>query len=147
MCCHWAPVSSPRRRKTLRARTALAAAVALLCAAGAAADPASAAVERPPRMSLKFPSPTVRLAGPGALVRVRCLGVSAPACVGTLSLRLGRAGGEAPFSIGRGEEATLVVPLARSGGAGSAARGVVAVARTMQARGDSVKTGRLLRIR
>lgn len=128
-----------RRQRSL-ARAALA---APLCLAALAAGGPSAGAAEAPRMSIKFSSPTARLAGPGALVRVRCAGVVAHSCVGTLSLRVGSERAETPFSIERGREATVVVPVASAG----AARNARAVARTMQSRGASVKTSRLLRIR
>lgn len=139
-----APSRSPRPAARHAGATLLAALCALALAAIAAAP---AGAERAPRMSIKFSSPTARLAGPGALVRVRCAGVAAHSCVGTLSLRLRRSRAAAPFSIERGEEATVVVPLATETLARGGARSARAVARTMQSRGASVKTSRLLRIR
>lgn len=118
----------------------------LAVAAVAAAVTASSATAERPKMTVKFASPTVRLAGPGAIVYVKCGGNVASSCVGTLTLEAAGGSAEAPFSIERGARRSVLVPLGSQRRLGGDRR-VRAVAETMQARGDSVRTSRLLRIR
>ena len=101
-------------------------------------------------MSLEFTSKVARVAGPGALVKVKCAGTDA------LELRRHRlaidAPGEPPevaYSIDRGEERIVVVPL---GSQRDLFDGLVSlktrvVAQTVQEAGGSVRTARVLRFK
>ena len=112
-------------------------------------EPAARVASAPQGMSIEFTSRTARVAGPGALIAVRCVGVAAPACVGTLTIE---APGEAPevaFSVDRGQQRILVVPL---GAARAIFDGIVTVktrvvAQTVQAEGGAVRSARTLRFR
>ncbi len=136
---------------------------AVVCAPGASAAPAiglgkatalgqptAATSTQSAAMSIEFTGRSARIAGPGALVGVRCAGASAAACVGTLAIE---APGEQPpvvaFSVERGEERVVVVPL---GAQRSIFDGIVAVrtrvvAETVQVEGGSVRTARTLRFK
>src|SRR5262245_52746396 len=56
-------------------------------------EPAAATTSAPQGMSLEFLSRTAKVAGPGALVEVRCVGTSGETCVGTVAIE---APGEPP---------------------------------------------------
>lgn len=122
---------------------------ALSQARAVSAKPAAATTSAPQGMSLDFLDRTARVAGPGALIQVRCVGTSAAACVGTLAIE---APGEPPavaFSLDQGERRTLVVPLGeqRSIFAGMVEVKSRVVANTVQAEGGSVRTARILRFK
>lgn len=128
---------------------AAGAATGLSAARAVTPAPPARVAAAPQGMSIEFTSRTARVAGPGALVAVRCAGATAPACVGTLTID---APGESPavaYSLDRGERRMLVVPL---GGARSVFDGIVAVksrvvAQTVQAEGGLVRSARTLRFR
>jgi len=142
---------------------ALALAVLLLAfpAPGASASPgisSASAVSAPPvvassaseGMSLEFTSKVARVAGPGALVEVKCSGSEAPACVGTLAIDAPGEPPEVAYSIDSGEERVVVVPLGSQrdlfdGGLVSLKTRVVA--QTVQEAGGSVRTARVLRFK
>jgi hypothetical protein len=131
--------------------TFLVAALALsfAAAAGAAeaplADPAAEEAATAP-MSVEFPRRRATLVGPRALVPVKCSGLVAQTCEGTLVLR--GVGGEhkVPYMIERGEKRVLVVPLGAA--PADVDRGCTArvVARTLQLTGGTVRTSSLLKI-
>jgi hypothetical protein len=114
--------------------------------------PARREVRIPPskRMTLSFTRATARIAGPGALVQVRCTGASAARCIGTLSLTAGGAVHKAPYSIGKGRRQYVVVPLGSDlellGGLTGAAR-ATATASTIQVGGAAVTTQRALKLK
>jgi hypothetical protein len=146
------------RRSAALALAIAALALALLTpAAGAAPSlsparavtpslPASASAA-PEGMSLEFTDKTARVAGPGALVGVKCVGTDGPTCVGTVSIAAPGEPVEVAYSIDRGEQRTIVVPL---GEQRSIFDGIVSVktrvvAYTVQVDGGSVRTARTLR--
>jgi hypothetical protein len=133
------PVATQRRRRRPMAR-GLA-----VIGLGAAIMASPATAERP-KMSVEFAAPTVRLAGPGALVYVRCQGTAASSCVGTLALEVPGGTHEAPFSIEAGAKRMVVVPLGSEQRLFQGTKSAKAVAETMQSRGNSVRTARRLRI-
>jgi hypothetical protein len=134
------PVATQTRRRRLMA-------CGLAVVALTAAIMASPATAERPKMSVEFAAPTVRLAGPGALVYVRCSGSVASSCVGTLALKVPGGTHEAPFSIEAGAKRMVVVPLGSEQRLFHGTESAQAVAETMQSRGSSVRTARLLRIR
>lgn len=101
------------------------------------------------RMSLSFPRRTARLAGPGALIQVRCTGASAARCIGTLSLSAAGAVHKAPYSIGKGRRQYVVVPLGEDLDLLDAldTPRVTATASTVQVGGAAVKTKRALKLK
>lgn len=116
-----------------------------------AVTPASPAAtsSAPQGMSLEFTTKTATLAGPGALVGVRCIGTAGPACVGTLSIEAPGEPAEVAYSLDSGEERALVVPL---GEQRSIFDGIVSfrtrvVAHTAQPTGESLRTARTLRFK
>ncbi len=145
MCCHVRMgfrASSPHRR--FPAALIVVAALGLGLAVG---PPAVASeVAKQPKMKIGFVGRTARLAGPGALVDVRCMGTVASSCVGTLTLRGPDGAHEVPYSIERGERRILVVPLGSEDDAVERIANAQAVADTMQASGSSVRTACVLRI-
>jgi hypothetical protein len=100
-------------------------------------------------MTVDFPRATARIAGPGALVQVRCTGSSAARCIGTLSLSAAGTVHKAPFSIGKGRRQYVVIPLGsdldRLDGL-DAAR-ATATASTVQVGGAAVRTKRALKLK
>ena len=151
-----------------RGRLVAALAVAALALAGlapaasagtaAAAEPEAAAalasalaLDTAPasKMAIEFTSATARVVGPGAVVRVRCTGVGARGCVGTLAINAPGEPPEVPYSIDRGRQQALVVPLGeqRSIFAGMVAVRSRVVARTVQSSGGSIRTARVLRFK
>jgi len=149
-----------RCRPTFTLGLALAVLALAFPVPGASAAPAvsSASVVSPPvlarasastAMSLEFTSKFAQVAGPGALVKVRCSGADAPSCVGTLAIDAPGETPEAPYSIDRGEERVIVVPL---GAQRDLFDGIVSlktrvVAQTVQEAGGSVRTARVLRFK
>ena len=101
------------------------------------------------RMTVSFPRPTARIAGPGALVQVRCTGSSAARCIGTLSLEAAGVVHKAPFSISKGRKQYVVVPLGEDLEHldGLVAARATATASTVQLGGAAVKTKRTLKLK
>lgn len=112
-------------------------------------EPTAASASAPQGMSLEFTKKTAKVAGPGALVSVRCVGSEAAGCVGTLSIEAPGEPPEVAYSIDGGEQRVVVVPL---GEQRTIFDGIVAVktrvvAHTVQAEGGSVRTARTLRFK
>lgn len=149
MCCHWGMGLQATHSRRRRLAIALLAAGAL--ATAAMASPAAAetppAVAPAPKMKLDFPAKTFRIAGPGALVYVRCTGPVAGSCIGTLALKAPFATHEVAYALERGEKQMLVVPLGSEDELFDRIDSAQAVAHTMQASGSSVRTARVLRAR
>ena len=101
------------------------------------------------RMTLSFTKATARIAGPGALVQVRCTGSSAARCIGTLSLTAAGAVHKAPYSIGKGRRQYVVVPLGSDLELldGLEAAHATVTASTIQVGGPTVKTKRALKLK
>ncbi len=101
------------------------------------------------RMSVSFPRATARIAGPGALVQVKCSGSSAARCIGTLSLTAGGTVHKAPYSIGKGRRQYVIVPLGSDLEWLEAldAPRAAATASTIQVGGATVKTKRALKLK
>ena len=100
-------------------------------------------------MTIEFTRGIAQVAGPGALVNVKCEGTGSRSCVGTLSIEAPGAAPEVPFSLDRGEERVVIVPL---GDQRSVFDGIVSVksrviAHTVQPTGESVRTARTLRFK
>jgi hypothetical protein len=101
------------------------------------------------RMTVSFPRASALIAGPGALVQVKCSGASAARCIGTLSLSAAGTVHKAPYSISKGRRQYVVVPL------GSDlelldrldAPRATATASTVQVGGAAVKTKRALKLK
>lgn len=98
-------------------------------------------------MKLEFASKTFRLAGPGALIYVKCVGSTPGSCIGTLALRAPFGTHEVAYELERGERQMLVVPLGSEDELFDRIESAQAVAHTMQASGSSVRTSRILRAR
>lgn len=143
---------------TVEATAAAAPTPAPAAVAPTAAATSSPAVRRPhreyavppsKRMTVSFPRPIARIAGPGALVQVRCTGSSAARCIGTLALIAGGSVHKAPFSISKGRRQYVVVPLGddlpRLEGPGPAR--AIATASTIQVGGAAVSTKRALKLK
>jgi hypothetical protein len=101
------------------------------------------------RMSLSFPRSIARIAGPGALVQVKCSGSSAARCIGTLALSAAGTVHKAPYSIGKGRRQYVVVPLGSDLDRleGLQAARATATASTVQVGGAAVKTKRALKLK
>jgi hypothetical protein len=115
----------------------------------AVSGPASAGAFSQEAMSIEFTRGTAEVAGPGALVTVRCSGAGSPSCVGTLSIEAPGEPPEVAYSVDRGEERVVVVPL---GEQRCIFDGIVSVktrvvAHTMQPTGDSLRSARTLRFK
>jgi hypothetical protein len=100
-------------------------------------------------MSIEFTRGTAKVAGPGALVNVSCEGSGSRACVGTLAIEAPGEAPEVPFSIDRGEQRVVVVPLGEQRGMFD---GIISVktrviAHTVQPTGESVRSARTLRFK
>jgi hypothetical protein len=100
-------------------------------------------------MSIEFTHATAKVAGPGALVAFRCEGTDLRSCVGTLAIEAPGEPPEVPFSIDRGEERVVVVPLGeqRSMFDGLISVKTRVIAHTAQPTGESVRTSRTLRFK
>ncbi|MGD9736287.1 MAG: hypothetical protein AB7V58_11885 [Solirubrobacterales bacterium] len=101
------------------------------------------------RMTLRFTRRVARIAGPGALVQVRCAGASAARCIGTLTLSAAGAVHKVPYSIGKGRRQYLVVPLSSNLRLldGLEVARATAIASTVQVGGPAVKTKRALKLK
>jgi hypothetical protein len=101
------------------------------------------------RMTVRFPRASARIAGPGALVQVRCTGSSAARCIGTLVLNAAGTVHKAPFSISKGRKQYVVVPLGSDLDQidGLDAARATATASTVQVGGAAVKTKRALKLK
>jgi hypothetical protein len=119
-----------------------------VAAFAALASPA-AATTAAPGMSIAFPSKTASVAGPGAVVLVKCAGTGSRECAGTLTVEGLSEGHSVSYAVARGEERSLVVPLGaeRDFFTGIAAPKMRVVADTMQSTGSSVRTVRVLRFK
>jgi hypothetical protein len=121
-----------------------------LAASKALTSPAAASSSQAePGMSIDFTRATAKVAGPGALVTVKCEGIGSRSCVGTLSIEAPGEPPEVPFSLDRGEERVVVVPLGEQRGMFD---GIISVktrviAHTAQPSGESVRTSRTLRFK
>jgi hypothetical protein len=109
-------------------------------AAGAATEEAE-----PAPMSVDFPRRRATLIGARALVFVRCSGLAAQTCEGTLVLKGPGGSHKVPYAIDRGEQRPLVVPLGQETSVAPGAKARV-VARTLQLSGSTVRTSTLLRV-
>jgi hypothetical protein len=98
-------------------------------------------------MAIDFTRGTATVAGPGALVTVRCAGSGSRSCVGTISIEAPGEPPEVPYSIDRGEERVVVVPLGEQRGIfdGLVSIKTRVIAHTVQPTGESVRTARTLR--
>jgi len=116
-----------------------------------AARPARREFTIPPskRMTVDFPRATAPIAGPGALVQVKCSGSSAARCIGTLSLSAAGTVHKAPFSISKGRRQYVVVPLGSDLELldGLDAPRATATANTVQVGGAAVRTKRALKLK
>jgi hypothetical protein len=137
-------ISGSSARRGLRAAVAGLAIAAIGVAATAPVASADSSA-----MSIAFPSRAASVAGPGALVSVKCAGVSGRECAGTLTLKGLTENHQVSYSVVSGEKRTLVVPLGseRKIFAGVASPSMRVVAETMQPTGYSVKTTRVLRFK
>jgi hypothetical protein len=108
---------------------------------------APAAAEAPPEMTLQFTRRRAVLAGPRALVHVKCAGYEAGACVGTLALRGPGGAHKVPYSLEHGERRILAVPLGSDCDTIDPGTEARAIASTLQLTGTSVSTSSILRIR
>ncbi|MEX2105578.1 MAG: hypothetical protein WD810_01640 [Solirubrobacterales bacterium] len=97
-------------------------------------------------MSIKFPWRTASVAGPGALVYVKCAGSVGRACIGTLALKADGGSRKVAYSIESGEKQIVVVPLGSERELFDDLESARVVAHTMQDTGGSVRTTRVLRI-
>ena len=116
-----------------------------------AARPARRELTIPPskRMTVDFTRATAPIAGPGALVQVKCSGSSAARCIGTLSLSAAGTVHKAPFSISKGRRQYVVVPLGSDLELldGLDAPRATATASTVQVGGAAVRTKRALKLK
>jgi hypothetical protein len=138
-----------RATRSRRRRLAIALLAASAVATVASAPPVAAETPAPPvpKMKLDFPAKTFRLAGPGALVYVQCVGPAAGSCIGTLALKAPFGTHEVAYALERGQKQMLVVPLGSEDELFDRIETAQAVAHTMQASGSSVRTARVLRAR
>jgi|GEM_PF-6598850 len=136
-----------RRLGTALLATAAIGVVAVAGPAAAETAPPQVPAAEAPKMKLAFPTHTAKLAGPGALVAVKCTGAGASSCIGTLALKASVGTHEVAYEIARGERRTLIVPLGEEDRLFGSVESAEAVARTMQDSGISVRTARVLRIR
>jgi hypothetical protein len=101
------------------------------------------------KMTVTFPRKTAKLAGPGALVEVRCTGSSAARCIGTLALQVAGTVHKMPYSISKGRKQFVVVPLGDDLELIDSLRSPTATvtASTVQVSGAAVKTKRTLKLK
>jgi hypothetical protein len=126
-----------------------ASAAPAISSSAAVSAPAAARAFAPEGMSIEFTSKVAQVAGPGALVKVRCAGGDGQSCVGALAIDAPGEPPEVAYSIDRGEERIVVVPL---GSQRDLFDGIVSVktrvvAQTVQEAGGSVRTARVLRFK
>ncbi len=113
----------------------------------AESDASATAEETPPSpMSVEFTRKRATLVGPRALVPVRCSGLAAYTCEGTLVLSGVGGAHKVPYSIERGERRILAVPLGDEDTEVDPGRKARVVARTLQLSGGTVRTSSVLRI-
>jgi hypothetical protein len=138
-----------RRRGRIRFLCLGATGLAVAIGVAAMASAATAATTTGPEMSIGFPSRTASVAGPGALVSVKCTGSADRACTGTLTVEGLSESHSVSYAVARGERRSLVVPLGteRSFFDGIASPKMKVVAETVQPTGSSVRTARLLRFK
>ena len=112
-------------------------------------EPVAATTSAPQGMSIEFLSKTAKVAGPGALIEVRCIGTTGTSCVGTVSIEAPGEPPEVAYSIDRGEKRTVVVPLGEQRGIFDGIISVKSrvVAQTVQVEGGSVRSSRTLRFK
>ena len=145
-----------------RGRVAVAAVALVVFGALALASLASAAAPsetggpvyetpeyQPEPMVVGFAARTARIAGPGAIVSVRCSGTASGSCDGTLSLRVAGGSHKVPYTIAAGGRQIVVVPLGDPSERPwrRTPRFGVAVTRTVQPLGGLVRSARQLRLR
>ena len=97
-------------------------------------------------MSVEFTRKRATLVGPRALVSVRCGGLAAYTCEGTLVLSGVGGAHKVPYSIERGERRILAVPLGDEDTEVDPGCKARVVARTLQLAGGTVRTSSVLRI-
>lgn len=107
------------------------------------------AIPRSRRMTLSFPRRTARIAGPGALVQVRCKGSGAARCIGNLTLSVAGVVHKAPYSISKGRRQFVIVPLGEDLEVLDALEGTRATvtASTIQGDGAAVTARKTLRLK
>lgn len=113
------------------------------------APTAAASAQLEEGMAIEFTRASAKVAGPGALVTVRCNGSGSRSCVGTLAIEAPGEAPEVPFSIDRGTERVVVVPLGEQRGMfdGMISVKTRVIAHTVQPTGESVRTARTLRFK
>ncbi len=116
--------------------------LAAICTLAMLAIPGAAVGSDSPELSLTFPTAEAHLSGSQASVWVTCEGPEARVCNGTLTLTRSGNKHDVPFSVISGTNQSLDVPV----GVDSKARRIVAVVRTAQANGTSVRTRHVLRL-
>ena len=118
-------------------------------AAGRALTAPTASSQSEQGMAIEFTRGVAKVAGPGALVNVKCEGSGSRSCVGTISIEAPGEPLEVPFSIDRGQERVVVVPLGehRSIFGGIVSVKTRVIAHTAQPSGESVRTARTLRFK
>ncbi|MBA3865342.1 MAG: hypothetical protein H0X42_03175 [Solirubrobacterales bacterium] len=134
--------SSRARRLRFTAGALLATALVALGASSAVAK-----APTPGQMSIAFPTRTASVAGPGALVSVKCTGTADLECAGTLTVEGLSEDHSVSYAVSGGEERSLVVPLGseRRFFSGIASPKMRVVAETMQPTGTLLRTARVLR--
>ncbi len=99
------------------------------------------------KMSISFPKATGSVSGSNAAVLVRCNGSIAERCVGTLTLKVSGKAHKVVYTVSKGKQATITVPLGSSQSlAGVTSLTARAVARTEQPSGRPFRTSRKLRL-
>jgi hypothetical protein len=131
-----------RGKLRIRLTAACCAAALLLSAIPAMAAARSTVFEALSEMSLSFPRQTARLVGPDALFLVKCAGSQNGICSGTVTLSAGGQKHKVPFSVVGGSSQSLTVPVGSSKGLSGTAG--IAVARTVQPSGGSVRSSEVL---
>jgi hypothetical protein len=110
----------------------------------AAAPAAEEAAPAP--MSVEFTRRRASLIGSRALVFVRCGGVVAETCEGTLVLNGLGGAHKVPYMIDRGETQPLAVPIGDGVTVDRGSRARV-IARTLQLTGGTIRTSSILRVK